>query len=150
MTVRNMSLYEKNGISLMYPENWEFTEEGSTPPFQIALESPSGGMWILHIDIANADGDELVKNAQESMEAQYESIEWTSAENSIGSQSLVGFDGVFYSLDFLVTAKIRITTTDQFTFLLLTQSESREYEQIEPVFNAITTSLLTPLPRMTS
>jgi len=51
-------------------------------------------------------------------------------------------DLAFFYLDLLVEAKIRCLRTPSAAFVWLYQAESREFEKIEPVFQAIAVSML--------
>ena len=126
----------------MYPENWLLTEGGDSPPYQVAFESPSGSMWILHAESPETNAQQLIEKTQKTFEAQYEDVEWTPATETFEGFNAIGANGLFYSLDFLVTVKIRAISTDDFTYLLVTQSESRDFDKLEPVFSAMTISLL--------
>ncbi len=61
-------------------------------------------------------------------------------------RSLVGYDLNFFFLDLTNTARIRCVGTERATYTVFCQAEDREFERIEPVFRAMTTSLLGTFP----
>ena len=69
-------------------------------------------------------------------------------EEEIEGTHSVGYDLLFYCLDFIVSAKVRSFSLDGRTYVLLSQAEDSEFERISPVFSAITTSLLNPSKRL--
>ncbi|HVW36950.1 MAG TPA: hypothetical protein VHB99_06580, partial [Pirellulales bacterium] len=61
---------------------------------------------------------------------------------TIAGQELLGWDMNFYCLDLTNTAQVRGFGTDEATYLIFCQADDREFEEVEPVFAAITRSLL--------
>ena len=60
----------------------------------------------------------------------------------MAGEELVGYDLNFYCLDLTNTAQIRAFRRNEKIYLVLFQAEDREYEHIEPVFRAMTRSLV--------
>ncbi len=150
-----MATYSKHGLTFMYPENWKLSEQSPDPiengPREISLEAPSGCFWALHVFEPEMDPDFVLKEIVMGLEQQYEDFEFAPAANkSIGGQPTISGDANFYCLDFLVTARIEVIQTPDFVFSVLTQAESRDFDKMEEVFLAITTSLvLAELPTET-
>ena len=55
---------------------------------------------------------------------------------------MIGYDIDFVCLDLTNTAQIRGFQTEQASYVLLWQSEDRDFPAVEPVFRAITKSLV--------
>ena len=68
-------------------------------------------------------------------------------EEEIEGTHSVGYDLLFYCLDFIVSSRVRSFSFENRTFVLLWQAEDKEFDEISPVFSAITTSLLNPSKR---
>ena len=64
------------------------------------------------------------------------------AKEKVGDVRAQGVDICFFFLDLLVEAKIRAVQTPTYTLVWHYQAESREFEKMEPVFQAIATSLM--------
>jgi hypothetical protein len=62
-----------------------------------------------------------------------------------GGRNLTGFDLNFYCLDLTNTAQVRTLATPAAIYLILCQAEDREWNELAPVFAAITTSFVTGL-----
>jgi hypothetical protein len=114
------AVYENMGVRFLYPENWSVTdEEDDAWPRTVTLQSPQTGFWSLHVYPPAQDVKPVVKEL-------------------IGA----GVDLAFFYLDLLVEAKIRCLRTPSSTLIWLYQAESREFETMEPVFQAIAVSML--------
>ena len=59
---------------------------------------------------------------------------------------LDGSDLNFYCLDLTNTAQVRTLTTPDAIYLILCQAEDREWDEVAPVFDAMTTSFVRGLP----
>ncbi len=140
------AVFDHYGLRFQYPDNWQLRQDiSSTDPIEVVLETPAGAFWMLHAFPSDVETETLVKNVVNTLDEQYDSLEVTPITETIAHMQARGFDAFFYCLDFLITAKIRVIETTDFVLLLLCQGESREFEQQNLVFDAITTSLLTEL-----
>lgn len=137
--------YEKFGISLLYPENWQITEDqANRSPYEVSLQSPSGGLWMLTVYTAGRRPADLLDEALRSMQSEYEEVEFDPIEEELEGTNVQGYEMNFCYLDFVVTAKAHSFSDEQRTYLVHTQAESREFESLEPVFRAMMLSLLRP------
>lgn len=135
--------YQNLGVHFLYPENWTITEEqASKLPLSMTIECPGGGFWSLAIYTAVVDPKELVLQVCETMRQEFDTFESTRADCTLEGIAVVGYEMDFYCLDLLVTARAQSFQIADKTFLVLFQAENREYEKLEPVFEAITLSLL--------
>jgi hypothetical protein len=137
------AVYQKLGVRLLYPENWSVVDEEAYDwPRTVTLQSPETSFWSLHVFPAQhspqAGIDEVVKAIREV----YEDLEVLPAEESYGDTDTVGVDIAFFYLDLLVEAKIRTVRTPAAMLVWHYQAESREFDKMEPVFQAIATSML--------
>ena len=140
------AVFDRQGLRFQYPENWRLQQDiGSENPIEIVLETPAGAFWMLHAFPSDVETEPLLKNVVNTLDEQYDSLEVTPITETIADLQAHGFDAEFYCLDFLISAKIRVVETDDFVLLLLCQGESREFQQQNLVFSAISTSLLMEL-----
>jgi hypothetical protein len=138
--------YQKYGVSFQYPENWKVVEEGARWPREVTVESPSGAIWALHIYFPPEKPARLLKDALAAMQREYNDVESTFVSETLHPSTVAeGYDLLFFYLDLIVECRLRSFTFHDKTFLLITQAEEREYQQLEPVFRAITTSLVRDL-----
>lgn len=117
-------------------------EQASEPPLGVTIECPGGGFWSLALYTAAVDPVELVSQACDAMRQEYETFESARADSLIEGIATVGFEMNFYCLDLLVTARAQAFQIADTTCLVLYQAENREFDELEPVFGAITLSLL--------
>lgn len=144
------AIYENFGVRFLYPENWAITDEiDGGWPRSVTLQSPETGFWSLHAYPPDQEPKPIVKELIAAIQAEFRDIEALPTKESFGETATTGVDLAFFYLDLLVEAKIRCLRTPSTTLVWLYQAESREFETIEPVFRAITVSLLqTQVPRM--
>lgn len=135
--------YEKHGLKFLYPENWKLTDgQDVEPPYQVEIETPSGGIWSVSVFPSDSDSDELLADSVRALQDTYEDVEIDVANPDFTDYPSEGIDAYFYCLDFLVMARIRVLQTQRYKLVLLFQAESREFDGYLDVFRAITTSLL--------
>jgi hypothetical protein len=136
-------VYDREGVKFLFPENWELSDEGAGElPRVISLQSPTSGFWSLHVYEGATEPDELASQVRDTMREEYDSLEAEPANERMGQTDTVGYDLEFYCLDMVATARVRAFRSGQFTFLMLAQAESRDFEKLADVFRAMTVSLL--------
>ncbi len=135
--------FKKLGISFQYPENWALDEQDALEGRRsVTVYSPGGGFWSVSIHPRSTDPAELAKAAAEALAAEYENVETEKVDESFAGRELVGFDLNFFYLDLINTATVRCLRTDRATYAIFCQAEDREFTRIQPVFQAMTISLL--------
>lgn len=134
--------YERSGLNFLYPENWVLAEDALDQiPRTIMLQSPTGAFWSVDIHPFSVDIDDLLRDTLAAMKEEYPELESVDVEEEVGDTIARGYDLFFYCLDFVVAANVRALRVGHATYLLTYQAEDRDFEQLNPVFRAITTSL---------
>lgn len=137
------AIYNKDGIEFLYPENWKLTEVPQTGDIaEISLESPSGSIWSVSLFPDSAIPAELLESSATALRDQYHDLELTEFHGQLETFATLGFDADFYCLDFLVTAQARTFPVPDYILHVYCQAESREFDSVKDVFDAITLSLL--------
>jgi hypothetical protein len=135
--------YDKAGLSFQYPETWELEEEVSGQGgIEVTVHSPTGAFWSVRLERSPVDPRRMTQTAVEAMRTEYEGLEAEPATDVVDGSELEGVDMSFFYLDLTSTAKVRTAQTALGTLLVLCQAEDRDFEQLEPVFDAMTLSLL--------
>lgn len=135
--------FDKLGIRFAYPENWRLDEdEALKGNGSVSVYSPGGGFWSIVIHSADEDPVRLSNAAVKAMRQVYSDLDSEEVEEVVAGQELVGHDLNFYCLDLTNTALVRSFRNQQATYVLICQAEDREFAVVEPVFRAMTTSLL--------
>ena len=80
-----------------------------------------------------------------SINEQYESTESSVVVEDMGNFHAAGHDTFFFYLDLLIANRMRCVESGNHKLLITWQAENREFDKIEPVFRAITVSLLSGL-----
>ena len=99
-------------------------------------------MWSAHLYPADHDPDLLVKDTIVALEETYPDLEITPTTKDFEQFEGAAVDAIFFCLDFLVRIKLQTIRTEGFQMLLWYQAEDREFEKHEPIFHAVSTSML--------
>ena len=135
--------YENFGIHVLYPENWIVTDEQLEAwPRSVSIQSPSGAYWELQVYPSRLKPARLIQQALTAMQQIYDDLETEAVTEDMWKVTARGYDLHFFCLDFLVTSQIRSFHVGAHTCLLTCQAESREFDRQQPVFKAMTKSLL--------
>lgn len=135
------ALYDKADVRFQYPENWRLDEQLSRPR-EITLHRPDGGYWSLSIYDERVAPEQLVSEVVQTMAKEYDSLETHDVTQSIAGIDVTGCNMDFFYLDFVVSAQVRAFPFGERTMLVMAQAESREFDENELVFQAITHSLI--------
>jgi hypothetical protein len=137
------AIFENFGVRFLYPENWSITDvEDDGWPCSVTVQSEETGFWSLHVYPPQHEVKAVVKELVEAIQAEFGEVEVLPANETFGDTPTAGFDLAFFYLDLLVEAKIRYLRTPSGMLIWLYQAESREFEKMEPVFQAMAVSLL--------
>ena len=137
------AIYENLGIRFLYPENWSVVdEERDGWPRSVTVQSPETSFWTLLVYPPRQASGPIIDHVIESIRETYEDLEVLEAKEVIGDIAASGVDICFFYLDLLVEAKIRVLSTPSATLLWHYQAESREFDKMEAVFQAMAVSLL--------
>ena len=141
------ALFDKLGIRFQYPENWTLEIGADAEQEGVTVYSPGGGFWSVVLRGPDDDPAEVARLARVALDDIYDDLDCEPVEETIAGQETVGFDVKFYCLDLTNSAQIRAIHRDGRSYLILCQAEDREFDQIAPVFRAMTTSLLSATPK---
>ncbi len=137
------TLFDKLGIQFLYPENWTLDEgEAMAGERAVTVYSPEGAFWSVMLHPPAIDPRQLVLEVMAAMKEEFTDFEAEPAGETIEGVELSGYDMNFYCLDLTNTALVRGFRTPEATCIILYQAEDREFATIEPVFRAMTVSLL--------
>ena len=138
------AVFDKLGIRFLYPENWKLDESDALAGNQIvSVYSPGGSFWSVMIHPPGIAPEKLAATALAAMRQQYDDLDAEEVRETVGGRDLIGYDLNFYCLDLTNTAMVRSYATPEGAYVVLYQADDREFAEIEPVFRAITLSLLT-------
>ncbi len=138
--------FKKMGISFLYPDNWTLDEDDALAGRKsVTIYSPGGAFWSVSLHPTSTDPTQLAQAAVEVLRDEYPKVEADEARESMVGHELVGYDVSFYCLDLTNTAAIRCLRAGRRTLTIFYQAEDREFNEIEQVFRAMTTSLLNGL-----
>lgn len=134
--------YDKDGLQFAYPENWTLEDdEAGAAAAAATVSSPQTAFWSVMLYDGLRDTRELAECVLAALQSEYPQLDIDRAgspNEDIGCEYHLSFS----YLDLLNTATIRAFHDRDRTFLVLTQAEDRELAVVEPVFQAMTASLV--------
>jgi hypothetical protein len=137
------TVFDKMGIQFLYPENWTLDQQEAVEGENaVTVYSPEGAFWSVMLHPRVIDPRDLTFEVLSAMKKEFTDFEAEPSHETIEGIDLVGYDMNFYCLDLTNTALVRGFRTADATCIILYQAEDREFASIEPVFRAMTTSLL--------
>ncbi len=142
-TTHMISVYDKFGLRIAYPENWQLSEEESPEAtVQITIASPETAFWTVAIYPGLQDLEDLANQVVEALLAEYPDLEINPIQQTVGDQALIGCDMNFICLDLSNTAQVRVCHRDGNSLLLFSQAEDSELVKAGQIFEAMSESLL--------
>jgi len=138
-------IHEQFGVRIPFPESWtvESAADGRWPD-AVTLQSPGSAFFTLTTRPPEADPAELLARTLAALKELYEDLEAHPVREELADAELRGFDINFYCLDFLVGASLRVFSAHGQEFMVLCQAEDREFDELRPVFQAMTLGVLEP------
>ena len=139
-----MAIYQQQGLRFEYPDNWSLDVDDPTDGSKTAITvvSPGGAFWSLSVFPLEVDLPEMLRTALDALTQEYQDLDAEAVTDEIERKPLFGYDVNFYCLDLTNSALIRGFQTSSAAYLLLCQAEDREFDRVQRVFEAMTTSLL--------
>lgn len=135
--------YDRSGVSFAYPENWALEEDQDDEArLSLTLTSPGTAFWTLMVYDEPLDPKNVADQALEALRNEYPDLEASDASEAVADLELLGHDVNFICLDLTNTTRVRACRRGEATYLIFCQAEDREMETVDPVFRAITASLL--------
>lgn len=135
--------FDRFGLVFDYPDNWSIDTDDSADRYAtVTVYAPGGGFWSVSGHAPGGDPRELSAAVVVQMKREYQDLDSEEASDGVGGQTLPGFDMNFYCLDLTNTAQVRTLETPDAIYLIVCQAEDREWDEISPVFAAMTTSFV--------
>lgn len=138
--------FDSLGISFQYPDNWTLDDSDALLGRKsVTVFSPGGAFWSVTIHSELAEPAKLAAAVIEAMRQEYQGLEAQEAHETMAGRDLTGYDLAFYCLDLTNTARVRSFRAGHSAYTVFCQAEDREFEQVQRVFQAMTTTLLAGL-----
>ena len=129
--------------SVMYPENWTLNEaETDSLPRIVHLDSPDGAaIWEVQLHDAGVDATEILDAGLKTLRETYPDLEVSTTASEFDGAEQPAYEALFFCLDFLIRVKLQTLVTPDHLLVFWYQAEDRHFDEIEMVFQAISTSL---------
>jgi hypothetical protein len=135
-------IFDELGLRFVYPDNWELETQDSDNAQVVTVASPGGPFWCVSVLPPDAGMAEAAQAMLDGLQSEYDNLDSEAVVDDVLNHELLGYDVNFFCFDLTSTAQIRSFQTPQATYTVLWQAEDRDLEEYEPVFTAITTSLV--------
>lgn len=130
--------FESFGIKFLYPENWTIADRGENEGQDgVTLELPCGGFFTIEREREGQLTEELIEEISQSIEQDYDEVEREDLHLDGAPADEQAVDFRFYYLDLLIISRLIIVNSGQQTYVVQMQAESRDFDENEPVFNAL-------------
>jgi hypothetical protein len=136
------------GVSVMYPDGWKI-EEDATEENSVSFESPLGA-FLTVTRYPELDFSDAVEKAHQVMLAEYDEVESEEFSRTVADREFEVTALRFVYLDFLIVAELFSFQLRGSTYLVQIQGEDRDIEKLQPVFQAMLTSLFQNSESLTS
>ena len=135
--------FHRLGIDFSYPDSWAVdTDDARDGRAAVTVHAPEGGFWSVSGHAPGGRAADLAEAVVAQMRDEYRDLDAETAADEVAGRTLSGFDLNFYCLDLTNTAQVRTLETPTVVWLLICQAEDREWDRIEAVFAAMTTSFV--------
>ena len=140
--------FDDFGVYFDYPDNWTLGEpEHGQGHVTLSVTSPGTAFWTVSIYSSRAPLEQLLDEVVQTMRGEYRDLDVSPADQlpqrwGAAEHEFVGYDMNFYCLDLTNTAFVRGVRTAAATYVLFCQAADLELTEVEPVFRAMTASLL--------
>jgi hypothetical protein len=134
-------VFQEEGISLRYPDNWALEREESEDGWTVLLQSPGTAFMTLTCDHSGASAEEMAQTTLDALRSDYPELEASPQVDTLAGQMAIGHDVQFFSFDLTNTCWTRSIYSDAGTLLVLCQANDLELEEYEPALRAICASL---------
>ncbi len=131
--------FEGFGIALLYPDSW--TLESDNDARTVSIESPEGAFFTVTRFENSVDAVTALERAESAMQQEYDEVENEALEKIFAGLQLKGSLLRFVYLDLIIASQLLAVAHGGNTFLVQIQAEDRDHERLEPVFDAMLTSL---------
>jgi hypothetical protein len=133
----------QDNLCFSFPESWELDKEDTTNHADsVSVVSPEGGFWCVRRELNETAITSVLEQAVKAMQEVYPELEVENTVENIAGEQLPGIDMHFFCLDLTGTASVRILETLSGKYVIFSQAEDEQLEELKPIFSAITTSLI--------
>ncbi len=133
----------QDNLCFSFPESWKLDKEDTTNHADsVSVVSPEGGFWCVRRELNETAITSVLEQAVKAMQEVYPELEVENTVENIAGEQLPGIDMHFFCLDLTGTASVRILETLSGKYVIFSQAEDEQLEELKPIFSAITTSLI--------
>jgi len=134
-------LYDSNGITFRYPENWILSQQNHENEFTVSVNSPNTAFWSVFLFKDHPNPKHVIETATETLRTEYDEIDLYPTTAKMCERETVARDIEFVCLELINSAFLRAFETDEFTVFVMFQANDAELESVKDVMNSICASL---------
>ena len=138
-----MTTFERDGIRLAYPENWDLQiEAGEDGGWTAMVQSPDTAFLLMSLQPQGGDPAELADQTLEALKAEYQDLDDENRVETLAGRVAIGHDIDFLTLDAAISCRTRCVETLGGPLLLMAQVSEYDIERNDPVLRAMAMSLM--------
>jgi hypothetical protein len=137
-----MTAFERDGVRLAYPENWDLqVEDSEDGGWTAMIQSPDTAFLLLSLRPEAGDAAQLADETLEALRAEYKELDDETRVETLAGRVAIGHDIDFLTLDAAITCRSRCVETPPGPLLLLAQVSEYDKDHNDPVLRAMAASL---------
>ncbi|MBX3442393.1 MAG: hypothetical protein KF774_08295 [Planctomyces sp.] len=133
--------YASAGIQFIYPEDWELTEERGRDELTVSVNDGGTAQWSITLLREQPDPRHVLDQAVQAFREEYDELDIDESTLDLADQPALAVDLDFACFELLNSAFLRAFSVPGRTVLVLYQMTDHELEFLEPIFEAINSSL---------
>ena len=136
-----MAVCDAAGVRFVYPEGWELSQEEHGRDLTFHLQTGGTAFWSLTLLSSKPAAAEAVEAVVQAFQDEYPEVDVYDGPDLMLEGPAAGCEIDFVYLDMVNSAVVRAEATSAFTAVMVYQAEQREFEGLQPEFEAIGSSL---------
>jgi hypothetical protein len=133
--------FANHGVRFKHPPDWEVTEQAKPGEMSITVSSPRTAFWTLTMFYDRPEPQEIIDTVLAAFHEEYDEMDDYPARARLCNHKTIARDIEFVCLELLNSAWARCFSTEDYTVLVLYQTNDLDLEETLPVMEAITKSL---------
>lgn len=138
------SSFDGLGFDFLYPDGWEIQKDDDADwPRTVSVHSPTGAFVSMTLYVKSTEPPDLLDQTLAALRNEHDEIELHSTKSSVpGFHDVVAYDADFYCLDLVISARVCQYEAGDFVLMTMYQGENRDFDELLPVFDAVSLSTL--------
>jgi hypothetical protein len=130
-----------DGISFVYPEDWEFEQLRTDTGWTVTLQSPNTAFMLIQLNHELPEPQEMIDQALTALTGDYPDLQAQSSIEGMGGEMAIGHEIEFFSMDLATTCWTRSFHGPAGTMFVLCQTADVDGPECEAQLRGICRSM---------